>query len=211
MPNFASFFSGIGGIDLGFERAGFDVKFQCEIEPFCTSILQQHWPANVARFSDIRDVELADVPVSDVWAGGFPCQDVSLARMGPRAGLKGKNRDSFLSLLDYLSKVAPEFSSSRTFQVSSLATTEGTSDSFFKRWPASGIVSDGVCLTAGSLESPNLVKESTLSGVIETGSVQPRYFLSPNAARGILRRAERMGRTLFPPLRQALEILSKGQ
>ncbi|MDO8942339.1 MAG: DNA (cytosine-5-)-methyltransferase, partial [Desulfobacterales bacterium] len=37
----------------------------------------------------------AHVPVSDVWAGGFPCQDVSLARMGPRAGLKGKQSGLF--------------------------------------------------------------------------------------------------------------------
>ena len=40
----ASFFSGIGGIDLGFERAGMEVIFQCEILPFGQKILKQHWP-----------------------------------------------------------------------------------------------------------------------------------------------------------------------
>jgi len=107
MPNFASFFSGIGGIDLGFERAGFEVKFQCEIEPFCKSILKQHWPDNVARFSDIRDVDLADIPLSDVWAGGFPCQDVSVARMGPRAGLKGKKSGLFFEFARLLEQGRP--------------------------------------------------------------------------------------------------------
>ena len=93
-PTFASFFSGIGGFDLGFERAGFKLVLQCEIEKYCNTILQNQWP-KVKRFTDIKEVKHADVPVSDVWAGGFPCQDVSVARMGPRAGLKGKKSGLF--------------------------------------------------------------------------------------------------------------------
>ena len=38
----ASFFSGIGGFDLGFESAGFEVSMQCEIRPFCNSILKKN-------------------------------------------------------------------------------------------------------------------------------------------------------------------------
>ena len=84
----ASFFTGIGGLDLGLERAGFTVTFQCEIKPFCVDILEQHWP-DTPRLTDIRKVKHADVPSSDVWAAGFPCQDLSLARMGTRSGLRG--------------------------------------------------------------------------------------------------------------------------
>ena len=90
----ASFFSGIGGLDLGLERAGFAVNFQCEIKPFCLDILEQHWP-DVPRKRDLRDVKRTDVPSADVWAAGFPCQDVSLARMGPRSGLRGKQSGLF--------------------------------------------------------------------------------------------------------------------
>ncbi len=90
----ASLFSGIGGFDLGFERAGFEVTFQCEIDKFCSSILRQHWP-DVERHEDIRNVQDSDIPISDVWAGGFPCQDVSVARMGPRAGLRGRRSGLF--------------------------------------------------------------------------------------------------------------------
>ena len=140
-----------------------------------------------------------------------PAKTSRLRGWGRELGLKGKSLASFLSLLDYLKKDVPEFSSSRTFQVSSLATEEEISKSSFERWPVSGMAWDGVCLTAGISESPNHVSESTLSGVIETGEVPDRYFLSPNAARGMLRRTDRMGRNLFPPLRKALEILSKGQ
>jgi DNA (cytosine-5)-methyltransferase 1 len=90
----ASFFSGIGGLDLGLERAGFAVNFQCEIKPFCLDVLEQHWP-KTPRKQDLHDVETTDVPSADVWAAGFPCQDVSLARMGPRSGLRGKQSGLF--------------------------------------------------------------------------------------------------------------------
>lgn len=90
----ASFFSGIGGLDLGFHRAGFDLTVQCEIDAFCVSILEKHWP-KVKRHENIKEMTDANVPLSNVWTGGFPCQDVSLARMGPRAGLKGKKSGLF--------------------------------------------------------------------------------------------------------------------
>ncbi|MDX2154020.1 MAG: DNA (cytosine-5-)-methyltransferase [Bryobacteraceae bacterium] len=93
-PTLASFFSGIGGVDLGFVNAGFRLTMQCEIDKYCRSVLEAHWP-KLPRFTDIKEITDADVPVSDVWAGGFPCQDVSLARMGPRAGLKGKKSGLF--------------------------------------------------------------------------------------------------------------------
>ena len=90
----ASFFSGIGGFELGFEASGFKTTFQCEIEPFCNKLLEKKWP-NVPRANDIREVAGETVPNSDVWAGGFPCQDVFLARMGKRDGLKGKKSGLF--------------------------------------------------------------------------------------------------------------------
>lgn len=90
----ASFFSGIGGFDLGFERAGFEVTMQCELDKFCKQILEKHWP-RVPRFDNIREISNAEVPLSDVWVGGFPCQDVSLARMAPRPGLKGQQSRLF--------------------------------------------------------------------------------------------------------------------
>lgn len=90
----ASFFSGIGGLDLGLERAGFDVRFQCEVKPFCRDILWQHWP-DVPLNADIRKLDEADIPHADIWAAGFPCQDLSLARMGPRSGLRGNQSGLF--------------------------------------------------------------------------------------------------------------------
>jgi len=102
----ASFFSGIGGFDLGFEKAKFTVTMQCEIDPFCNKILAKQWP-DVPRFKDIREMSHADVPLSDVWAAGFPCQDVSLARMGPRAGLKGRKSGLFYEFARMLREGCP--------------------------------------------------------------------------------------------------------
>ena len=124
-------------------------------------------------------------------------------------GLEGSVLDSFMTLLASLEKHAPELYFSKTLQVFLAHTAEEISASSSGRWPSSGILSAGVCLTAKTSESPNHAKESTLSGVIEMSTVPDRYFLKPNAAKGMLRRANQMGRPLFPPLRKALEILAE--
>lgn len=81
-----SLFSGIGGFDLGFERAGFTVKWQVEKDPNKRAVLQEHWP-NCERFEDIEAVEPSDLATIDVWTAGFPCEDN--ASCGRRAGLTG--------------------------------------------------------------------------------------------------------------------------
>lgn len=89
-----SLFSGIGGFELGFESAGFKTVFQCEKDAFCQKVLEKHWP-DIPKSNDIKRLDPAIIPVSDVWTAGFPCQDVSLARMGPRPGLKGARTGLF--------------------------------------------------------------------------------------------------------------------
>ena len=74
----ASFFSGIGGFDLGLERAGMNVVFQSEINNFCRKVLKKHWP-KVKLLGDINQIKITDIPEADIWCAGFPCQDVSLA------------------------------------------------------------------------------------------------------------------------------------
>ena len=53
MMTVGSLFAGIGGLDLGFERAGFEVIWQCERDDFCTKILNKHWP-NVPVYDDVQ-------------------------------------------------------------------------------------------------------------------------------------------------------------
>lgn len=82
---FLSLFSGIGGMDLGLEMAGWTCVGQVEINNFANRILAKHWP-NVPRWRDVREVEPVGVVERvghvDAVVGGFPCQDVSLAGTG---------------------------------------------------------------------------------------------------------------------------------
>jgi len=78
-----SLFSGIGGIDLGLERAGMVTRWFCEIDPHCRNVLARHWPG-LPIYGDITAVDWSGVERVDVLAGGFPCQPVSNA--GKRLG-----------------------------------------------------------------------------------------------------------------------------
>lgn len=101
-----SLFSGIGGFDLGFQDEGFEVAFQCEVEPFCLNVLEKHWPS-VQRWTDITTLDHANIPVSEVWVGGFPCQDLSLARMGKRDGLRGRKSRLFYEFVRLVRECKP--------------------------------------------------------------------------------------------------------
>ena len=82
-----SLFAGIGGFDLGFERAGIETIWQVEIDEYCRKVLARHFP-HAQRFSDIRECGAHNLPPVDVLSGGFPCQDISNA--GKRAGIDGE-------------------------------------------------------------------------------------------------------------------------
>lgn len=103
----ASFFSGIGGFDYGFEAAGIETVSHCEKKAFCRDVLKKHWP-DVPTFEDIADVEATKIPDADIWTAGFPCQDLSLARMGPRNGLRGSQSGLFFAFSELVSECRPQ-------------------------------------------------------------------------------------------------------
>lgn len=132
----------------------------------------------------------------------------ALREWGQGLGFEGPNLDSFTTLCGSFERVSQGQLSSKTSTAFLVPTEEETSQSFSRRWTSAGMTSRGVCLTLNISESPNNVVESTLLGSIEAGEVPEKYFLSQNAATGILRRVDRMGRNLPPSFRQSLEILS---
>jgi len=81
-----SLFSGIGGFDLGLERAGYDISWQVEIDPYCQRVLAKHWPT-VPRYGDICAVDWGTVEKVDLICGGFPCQPFSTASHGRRTAV----------------------------------------------------------------------------------------------------------------------------
>jgi DNA (cytosine-5)-methyltransferase 1 len=86
-PTYLSLFSGIGGLDLGLDRAGWSCAGQVEIDPYCRSVLERHWP-EVPRHDDVRTAPAwwlgRGGAAVDLVAGGFPCQPFSIA--GPQLG-----------------------------------------------------------------------------------------------------------------------------
>lgn len=101
---FGSLFSGIGGFDLGFERAGMKCAWQCEIDPKASAVLARHWPG-VPNIGDVRNVRRDNVETVDVICGGFPCQDLSVA--GKRAGLAGERSGLWFEFARVIDKLEP--------------------------------------------------------------------------------------------------------
>jgi len=129
MPTFGSLFSGIGGMDLGLERAGWDCKWQVELDDWRRQVLTRHWP-EVPKWKDVREFpdplsrehRREDVSVArmssvaelsegcatvDLICGGFPCQDLSVA--GRRAGLAGDRSGLFFEFARIAGELKPRF------------------------------------------------------------------------------------------------------
>lgn len=107
MPlTFGSLFAGIGGFDLGFERAGMECKWQVEIDPFCQKVLSKHWP-DVRRHDDVRTFPPDGVWNVDVICGGFPCQDISAAGTGE--GLDGSRSGLWTEFYRIICDIRPRY------------------------------------------------------------------------------------------------------
>ena len=81
----ASFFAGVGGIDLGFERAGFTTVYANEFDPWAADTYELNFPIKVDR-RDVRSVLPEEIPDFDILLAGFPCQAFSVA--GYRQGFE---------------------------------------------------------------------------------------------------------------------------
>jgi DNA (cytosine-5)-methyltransferase 1 len=84
------------------------VVFQCEINPFSQRVLRSRWP-NVELHGDIATLQPNEIPKSDVWTGGFPCQDVSLANQGKRKGLQGERSGLFYAFAELVEERRPSW------------------------------------------------------------------------------------------------------
>jgi len=153
---FGSLFAGIGGMDLGLERAGMKCQWQVEIDPYCRKVLAKHWP-DVRREKDVRYF-LAGKRLRrdwrrwsvDVIAGGFPCQDISYAGRG--AGLKGERSGLWYEFARIVRILRPRY-----VIVENVAAllTRGL-DSVLGTLATIGYDSEWACIPAASVGAPHI-------------------------------------------------------
>ena len=105
-PTVGSLFAGIGGFDLGFQREGYEIAWQVEIDDYCQKVLAKHWP-HVSRYGDVRDCGLHNLEPVDVITGGFPCTDISCA--GKQAGLNGEQSSLWWEMHRIIGELRPRF------------------------------------------------------------------------------------------------------
>ena len=103
---YLSLFSGVGGFDLGFDRAGMTCTGQVEYDEKARAVLARHWP-DVKRINDVREAQGDEFGTVDLICGGFPCQDVSVA--GRRAGLAGERSGLWYEFHRLIDRVRPRW------------------------------------------------------------------------------------------------------
>lgn len=102
-----SFFSGCGGLDLGFRQAGFQVVWANEFEPAVFETYQKNHPGTTLCKKDIQKIKLKDVPSCDGFIGGPPCQSWSVA--GKQKGLDDERGKLFLTYIKMIKHHKPKF------------------------------------------------------------------------------------------------------
>ena len=102
----ASWFTGVGGFDLGFQRAGITTVSVSEIDSYASSVLAERFP-DAPNLGDITEVNADEIPEANIWSGGFPCQDLSVA--GKRAGFAGKRSSLAFTFLNLVERARPRW------------------------------------------------------------------------------------------------------
>ena len=188
---FLDFFSGVGGFRKGFELCGMVCKGHCEIDKFADrsyraihDIKEDEWYAE-----DITKVAPADLPRVNLWAGGFPCQDISVS--GRQRGLAGERSSLFFEIVRLLkgtpAEDQPEWIVLKMLKICSPLIEGGTLRPFSVSWPKSAIISNTDFLIHDSTAFHKTGKESTLSLIdILESEVDEKYFLSQRAMERLL-------------------------
>ena len=104
-PKVGSLFSGIGGIDLGFEQVGFDIVWANDIDAAACKTYRYNFPNTYLIEGDVRDVDPRTLPDIDVLVAGFPCQPFSI--MGYRRGFKDPRGNLFFEISRFIDLKRP--------------------------------------------------------------------------------------------------------
>ena len=105
-PTVISLFSGIGGIDIAFEQAGFKIVWANEIDKYACITYRNNLPGNQLVEADIKTVDENDIPKADVLIAGFPCQSFSI--MGYQRGFRDPRGNLFFEIARIADTVKPK-------------------------------------------------------------------------------------------------------
>lgn len=238
MFSYGSVCSGIEAASVAFQPLGWSPAWFSEIDSFPSELLKQRFP-NVKNLGDMTTlperIRAGEIEAPDLLCGGTPCQAFSVA--GKRLSLddqRGNLTLTFCEIANELetarirSKLPPPLSFGKTCPESSELKTMPLGVSWLEyvertfplkyrtaggqaqvMLPAPKGAQHGVSSTLNFSECPNVVKESSLSQVLITGSIPQKYFLSARACAGILARAQKRGKILPHSLKAALERSAK--
>ena len=154
--NVLDLFSGIGGFSVGLEATGMKTVAFCEPDKYCQKVLKKNWP-EVPIYDDVRELTadrlIRDGIKPDIIAGGFPCQDLSVA--GQQAGINGARSGLWSECARLLGEVRPRYA---VFEnVTNLLTGDG--GDWFKRvlWDISEVGYDAEwhCIPASAIGAPH--------------------------------------------------------
>lgn len=225
-----SLFDGSGGFPLGGLISGITPVWASEIEPFPIRVTTKRLPF-MKHYGDVSKMNGADVEPVDIITFGSPCQDMSIA--GRREGLDGSRSSLFYEAVRIVKEmrcktggrypryivwenVPGAFSSNKGADFQSVLEEVCSVKGYEihtprpEKWPAPErswqmiSVSHGGYLMRSTGEFPSAENVSTLSQILQAG-VPEKYYLSPKACLGILRRASVRGKELPELLKKALE------
>ena len=191
MRTHLSLFSGIGGLDLAAEWAGFKTVGQCEFADFPFKVLSKYWP-DVQKWRDIRSLTGSDfykrtgLQTVDVLSGGFPCQPFSVA--GKR---RGKSDDRYLwpQMLRVISEIRPTWIIGEN--VAGLVSMAEPIGASYVESRAINRFADEDYYDAVSVQQEHMLLEGILQDIENAGyEVQP--FIIPACGVGAPHRRERI-------------------
>lgn len=102
-----SLFAGCGGLDLGFEKAGFDIIWANEYDKSIHATYRYNHPNTYLCTSDVRELSASDIPDCDGIIGGPPCQ--AWSEGGNRRGIEDERGQLFLDYIRIVSEKKPKF------------------------------------------------------------------------------------------------------